>query len=118
MQTGTYRIVLAERRGRCIFQLADRRCEIYVSRPLSCRIFPFDLKDGKVILNRDAIGVCKGLSSEGHPIDEDYVALLDSQWSQEVNRFTERIREWNSLFDRGKVDGTLQVLLSYLFPLM
>lgn len=115
MQTGTYRIVLAERRGRCIFQLADRRCEIYESRPLPCRIFPFDMKGERVILNDDAIGVCKGFSSKGHPIDEDYIALLESQWSLEVNRFTERIREWNNLFDQGKVDGTWQALLSYFF---
>jgi len=116
MQTGTYRIILVERGGRCIFQLDDRRCGIYESRPLPCRIFPFDIKDGKVVLNRDAIGVCKGLSSKGHPIDEDNISLLKGQLSLEVGQFIERIQEWNSLLDRGEVDGTLQGLLSYLFP--
>jgi len=116
MKDGIYRIVLAETRGRCIFQLADRRCEIYESRPLPCRLFPFDFKDGDVVLNDDAIGVCKGLSSKGQPIDEGRIVSLENQWSLEVNQFTEKIKGWNSLFDQGKVDGTRQALLSYLFP--
>jgi Fe-S-cluster containining protein len=115
MRDGTYRIILAETRGRCIFQLPDRRCAIYVSRPLPCRLFPFDLREGGVVVNEDARGVCGGLSSKGRPVDEGMILSLECQWSQEVNQFAGRIREWNGLFDQGKVDGTRKALLSYLF---
>jgi Fe-S-cluster containining protein len=114
MNGGEHLLILAERMGRCAFQLPDKRCEIYEARPLACRLFPFDVKDGKVVINDEAIGVCKGLSAGGRPNDEKEITSVENQWSHENARFAERVKEWNRLADQGKVNDDWQSLLSYL----
>lgn len=42
LRQGKRVMVLRHQRGRCRYLGADNRCTIYESRPLGCRIFPFD----------------------------------------------------------------------------
>jgi Fe-S-cluster containining protein len=42
LRQGKRVMVLRHQRGRCRYLGADDRCTIYASRPLGCRIFPFD----------------------------------------------------------------------------
>ena len=50
LRQGKRVMVLRHTRGGCYFLGKDNRCTIYKSRPLGCRVFPFDgtfFKDGK-----------------------------------------------------------------------
>lgn len=51
LRQGRRVMTLRHGRGGCIFLGNDQRCTVYESRPLGCRVFPFDSqfsKDGKL----------------------------------------------------------------------
>lgn len=43
-----------DRLERCVFLNKDYSCRIYQSRPLVCKIYPFEQRQGKTVMKKDA----------------------------------------------------------------
>jgi Fe-S-cluster containining protein len=107
LRQGKRVMVLRHTRWGCYFLGKDNRCTIYKSRPLGCRIFPFDgtfKKDGKLRhLKLIQAADCK------YELDgkNDVKALheLDTQHEKAGDDWEGRIADWNKAQKARKRDG-------------
>ena len=120
LRDGKRVMIMRQGKGGCHFLGADDRCTIYKSRPLGCRVFPFDGtfgKDGKLRrLKLIQAADCQyELDGENDPD-----AMRDMQQRHEgVNaKYQARIAEWNAEQARrmrqGKSAQTARDFLSFL----
>ena len=107
LRQGKRVMVMRQGRGGCHFLGADDRCTIYASRPLGCRIFPFDPtfgKDGKLrrlqlIQATDCQYELDGAN------DVDAMRELHQRHESTTARYQARILEWNQEQNRRKRQG-------------
>jgi Fe-S-cluster containining protein len=100
-------MVMRQGRGGCHFLGADDRCTIYASRPLGCRIFPFDPTFGKdrklrrlqLIQATDCQYELDGTN------DADAMRELHQRHESTTARYQERIVLWNREQNRRKRQG-------------
>jgi Fe-S-cluster containining protein len=113
-------MVMRQNAHGCHYLGKDDRCTIYASRPLGCRIFPFDptyAKDGKLrrlklIQATDCLYELDGKNEPGA------VHELHTRHDDATARYHERIAEWNREQARRKRQGkrvqTARDFLSFL----
>jgi Fe-S-cluster containining protein len=97
LRQGKRVMVMRQGRGGCHFLGKDDRCTIYGSRPLGCRIFPFDptyseqgkLRRLKLIQATDCLYELDGSN------DPNVVRELHERHDGATTRYQERIAEWN-----------------------
>ncbi|HVY26760.1 MAG TPA: YkgJ family cysteine cluster protein [Polyangiaceae bacterium] len=120
LRPGKRVMVMRQGRGGCHFLGADDRCTIYGSRPLGCRIFPFDpsyTKQGK--LRRLKLIQATDCQYELDGANEpDAVQDLHTRHEGATQRYQERIAEWNKEQTRrarqGRAVQTATDFLSFL----
>jgi len=120
LRPGKRVMVMRQGRGGCHFLGADDRCTIYGSRPLGCRIFPFDpsytkqgkLRRLKLIQATDCQYELDGAN------DPDAVQDLHARHEGATQRYQERIAAWNKEQARrvrqGRAVQTATDFLSFL----
>jgi Fe-S-cluster containining protein len=97
LRQGKRVMVLRHQRGRCRYLGADERCTIYSSRPLGCRVFPFDPEfsaRGKLRRLRLVQAVECPYRLDGHNRITDLRAL-NTQYEAQQAAFHARVAEWN-----------------------
>lgn len=71
-----YEMRKTRKEGKCIF-LEDNRCDIYLSRPLICRFYPFELR---LTSNRRQefryTEECPGIGRDGQPLEKGFFESL------------------------------------------
>jgi Fe-S-cluster containining protein len=121
LRQGKRVMVLRHGRNGCHYLGSDNRCTIYSSRPLGCRIFPFDptfrKRDGKLRhLKLIQATDCKYELDGNNDVDE--MRALHERYEAQAQRFYDRIAEWNkqqaAAKRRGKSAGTARRFLEFL----
>lgn len=121
LRQGKRVMVLRHERGKCRYLGDDDRCTIYTSRPLGCRIFPFDATfDKKGELRR--LKIVQATEECPYELDgkNDPTAIFELQNAYEAahRRFNEKIADWNRLQRRrlraGKAAETARRFLQYV----
>jgi Fe-S-cluster containining protein len=97
LRQGKRVMVLKHERGGCRYLGDDDRCTIYASRPLGCRIFPFDPtfgKDGKLRRLKliDAAECHYELDGKN---DVDSMRELHALHEAETHAYQDRVAAWN-----------------------
>lgn len=97
LRQGKRVMVMRQGRGGCHFLGKDQRCTIYGSRPLGCRIFPFDpTYDDRGKLRRlKLIQATECLYELNGSNDPSAVRDLHERHDGATRRYHERIAEWN-----------------------
>jgi Fe-S-cluster containining protein len=120
LRQGKRVMVMRQGRGGCHFLGADDRCTIYGSRPLGCRIFPFDpsytkqgkLRRLKLIQATDCQYELDGQNDPGA------MQQLHERHEATTLHYQARIAEWNQEQARRKRQGraaqTAREFLSFL----
>jgi Fe-S-cluster containining protein len=107
LRQGKRVMVLRHERGGCRYLGKDNRCSIYESRPLGCRIYPFDpgfKKDGKLKHLKIVKATECPYELDGKN-DVDDLRELDTQYQAAHKAFNEKIAEWNRVQARRKRGG-------------
>ena len=120
LRNGKRVMVLRHTRGGCYFLGKDNRCTIYKSRPLGCRIFPFDgtfSKDGKLRrLKLIQAADCKYELDGKNDVDELY--KLDTRHEEAGHDWHDRIADWNKAQTarkrQGKAAGTAREFFTFM----
>ena len=87
---------LRQRCGKCIFLSDKKRCDVYMSRPITCRTFPyvidFDDFDNTIFTLNDIV-TCKSTKAPDSTLQEilDYTLTED----EEDEAYFKKIRDWN-----------------------
>jgi len=107
LRQGKRVMVLAHERGACRYLGSDNRCGIYESRPLGCRIYPFDptfTKKGKLkhLTIVEATECPYELDGSNDP---DEIKDLHGRYAQAHEDFNEKIAEWNRAQAKKKRAG-------------
>jgi Fe-S-cluster containining protein len=97
LRPGKHVMVMRQGRGGCYFLGKDDRCTIYGSRPLGCRVFPFDpgydkrgtLRRLKLIQATDCLYELDGKN------DPDAMRELQQRHEGATARYHQRVAEWN-----------------------
>lgn len=120
LKPGKRVMVMRQGRGGCHFLGKDDRCTIYASRPLGCRIFPFDPtynKQGK-LTRLKLIQATDCLYELDGKNDPDAVQQLHQRHDGATTRYHDRVAEWNQEQSRrtrqGKAAQTAREFLSFL----
>jgi Fe-S-cluster containining protein len=120
LRQGKRVMIMRQGKGGCHYLGKDDRCTIYGSRPLGCRIFPFDpsyTKDGKLrrlklIQATDCQYELDGANDPGA------VQQMHTRHEGATARYQARIAEWNAEQARRKRQGkstqTARDFLSFL----
>lgn len=120
LRQGKRVMVMRQGRGGCHFLGKDDRCTIYGSRPLGCRIFPFDptyteqgkLRRLKLIQATDCLYELDGNN------DWSQIRELHERHDAATTRYHERIAEWNRAqagrVRQGKRAQTARDFLTFL----
>ncbi len=120
LRPGKRVMVMRQGAGGCHFLGKDDRCTIYGSRPLGCRIFPFDptfskqgkLRRLKLIPATDCLYELDGKN------DPDQIRELHQRHEGATAAYQVRIAEWNKAQSRrvrqGKSAQSAQDFLSFL----
>lgn len=98
LRQGKRVMVLRHQNGKCRYLGDDNRCGIYTSRPLGCRVFPFDPTfDKKGKLRRLRLIQATERCPYERDGKNDPEALYDLHVSYEGahRRFNEKVAEWN-----------------------
>lgn len=120
LRQGKRVMVLRHYRGACYYLGKDNRCTIYTSRPLGCRIFPFDPtfgKDGKLkrlkliqaadckyeLDGKNDIGELRDLNERTDAQHDDWHATI-ADWNREQQK---RKR-------KGQAPGTVRQFFDFL----
>jgi len=121
LRQGKRVMVLRHQRGRCRYLGADDRCSIYRSRPLGCRVFPFDpdfSARGALIrlrLNEEATE-CPYELDGSNRVDE--LRRLNQAYEAANAEHYEFVAAWNRLqrarTRKGKAAGTGAEFLAFL----
>jgi Fe-S-cluster containining protein len=120
LRQGKRVMVLRHTRGGCHYLGKDNRCTIYTSRPLGCRIFPFDPtfgKDGKLRhLKLIQAADCKYELDGKNDVRE--MRKLDGQVEEAHDDWHASIADWNSEQKKrkrgGKAAGTVRQFFEFL----
>jgi Fe-S-cluster containining protein len=120
LRQGKRVMVLGHRGGGCQYLGADNRCSIYESRPLGCRIYPFDptfSKNGN--LRRLAIVQATECPYELDATNEVHsMRDLHERYVKAHSELNLKIAEWNRSQARrkrsGKEAGTAREFLGFL----
>jgi Fe-S-cluster containining protein len=120
LRQGKRVMTLAHERGGCRYLGADNRCGIYTSRPLGCRIYPFDpsfSKKGK--LRRLAIvqaTECPYTLDGTNDVNE--IRVLHESYLRAHADFHGKIAEWNRAQTKrkraGKAAGSAREFFDFL----
>lgn len=97
LREGRRVMVMRQRSSGCHFLGKDDRCTIYGSRPLGCRIFPFDpsySKQGKLVRLQLIQATDCQYELDGDN-DADRVRELHGQHDGATGRYHERVALWN-----------------------
>lgn len=120
LRQGKRVMVMRQGRGGCHFLGKDDRCTIYSSRPLGCRIFPFDPSFSKqdklrrltLIQATDCLYELDGKN------DPNQIRELHTRHEGATRAYHERIADWNNTQTRrvrqGKRVQTATDFLSFL----
>ena len=120
LRQGKRVMIMRQGKGGCHYLGADDRCTIYASRPLGCRIFPFDpsyTKDGKLRRLKliQATDCQYELDGDNEP---GAVQQMHTRHETATARYQARIVEWNQEQARRKRQGksvqTARDFLSFL----
>jgi Fe-S-cluster containining protein len=120
LRQGKRVMIMRQGGGGCHFLGADDRCTIYASRPLGCRVFPFDpsfSKDGKLRRLKliDATDCQYELDGKNDP---DVIHDLQQRHDAATARYQARIVEWNReqarRARRGAAAQTAREFLTFL----
>lgn len=120
LRQGKRVMIMRQGKGGCHYLGADDRCSIYASRPLGCRIFPFDpsyTKDGKLRRLKliQATDCQYELDGDNEP---GSVQQMHKRHETATLRYQARIVEWNQEQARRKRQGkslqTAREFLSFL----
>lgn len=120
LRQGKRVMVLRHENGGCRYLGKDNRCTIYTSRPLGCRVYPFDpdfTKNGK--LRRLQIVKATECPHEmDGENDPETLRELDGKYQQAHWDFNDKVAEWNraqQLRKRaGKAARTAREFLAFL----
>jgi len=97
LRQGKRVMVLRQANGRCRYLGRDDRCSIYSSRPLGCRIYPFDpefTSKGKVRrLTLVRATECPYELDGDHSVRD--LRALHERYSDAHDAYNERVAEWN-----------------------
>ncbi|MEM3030866.1 MAG: YkgJ family cysteine cluster protein [Candidatus Micrarchaeia archaeon] len=91
---------------RCIFLTRERACAAYGDRPMTCRAYPFELKNGRLAIKEGV--VCTGTYALDADFEKAVFALLRQQ-AAELEEFKAFASAWNA---RG--GGGFEELLAVL----
>ena len=120
LRQGKRVMVLRHENGGCRYLGDDNRCTIYTSRPLGCRVYPFDpdfkrdgtLKRLKIVEATECPYELDGKN------DVDTIRALDERYQEAHRKYNERVAEWNKEQTRRKRRGesaqTAKDFLAYL----
>jgi Fe-S-cluster containining protein len=108
LKQGKRVMTLRHERGGCRYLDEEDRCSIYTSRPVGCRIFPFDptfgKKDGKLRrLTLIQAADCKYELDGKNSVPE--IKKLSEQHEETTHAYQDRIAEWNSVQTKRKRSG-------------
>jgi Fe-S-cluster containining protein len=117
-------MVLRHEYGGCRYLGDDNRCSIYSSRPLGCRIYPFDPeyfkrgpRAGK-LRRLKLIHACEcphELDGQNDPVR---LHALHVRYESMLRAYHEKVAEWNRLQERrkrrGLAPGTAREYLAWL----
>jgi Fe-S-cluster containining protein len=120
LRQGKRVMVLRHENGGCRYLGGDNRCTIYTSRPLGCRVYPFDpdfTKDG----NLKRLKIVKATECP-HEMDGENDAEtlreLDGKYQQAHWDYNDKVAEWNreqqSRKRAGKAARTASEFLAFL----
>jgi Fe-S-cluster containining protein len=120
LRQGKRVMVLRHYQGGCYYLGKDNRCTIYTSRPLGCRIFPFDAtfaKDGKIRhLKLIQAADCKYELDGKNDVDE--IRELDRRTEDANDVWHDQIAEWNREQQKrkrsGRAAGTAREFFDFL----
>lgn len=120
LRQGKRVMTLAHERGGCRYLGADNRCRIYTSRPLGCRIYPFDpTYSKKGNLRRLAIVQATECpyTLDGTN-DANEIRALHESYLSAHSEFNGKIAEWNQAQAQrkraGKSAGTASEFFRFL----
>lgn len=107
LRQGKRVMVMRQGRGGCHYLGADERCTIYASRPLGCRIFPFDptyTKQGKLRRLKliQATDCQYELDGNNEP---KAIQDLHGRHEATTRAYQERVATWNSEQARRRRQG-------------
>lgn len=120
LRQGKRVMVMRQGRGGCHFLGADDRCTIYASRPLGCRVFPFDptfSKQGKLrrLQLIQATDCQYELDGSNDPVA---IRELQARHDAATQRYQQRIATWNkqqvSRKRQGRAVQTVKDFLGFL----
>jgi Fe-S-cluster containining protein len=121
LRQGKRVMVLRHERGGCRYLGEDNRCTIYSSRPLGCRVFPFDpdfSKNGTLRRLRivTATEECPFELDGNNDVDE--IRDLDERYRDAHAHYNSRVAEWNREQRKrrraGKAAQTASEFLTFL----
>ena len=102
--------------GKCVF-LEDNACQIYESRPLICRSFPYTFQTrGDQIFwgyTTKAKEYCPAIQKETE-VDKESLETLASNILEESKEFEQLIGIWNYLARNNLIDPTPELLLQFI----
>lgn len=120
LRQGKRVMVMRQGAGGCHFLGKDDRCTIYGSRPLGCRIFPFDptySKQGKLVRLK-LIQATECLYELDGDNDADAMQRLHGKHNGATSRYHARVAIWNQEQSRrvrhGRVAQSAREFLSFL----
>jgi Fe-S-cluster containining protein len=107
LRQGKRVMVLRQENGACRYLGDDNRCRIYASRPLGCRIYPFDptfdargkLKRLKIVRATECPNALDG------DADPEALKNLDDRYQQAHHDYNDKIAEWNAAQAKRKRSG-------------
>jgi Fe-S-cluster containining protein len=108
LRQGKRVMVLRHERGGCRYLGADNRCTIYTSRPLGCRVFPFDpefSKKGKI----RRLAIVKATEECPYELDgrNDVAEIrdLDQRYRDAHTDYNTKVATWNREQQKRKRAG-------------
>jgi Fe-S-cluster containining protein len=113
-------MVLRHRRGGCQFLGKDNRCNIYDSRPLGCRIFPFDpeFNRNRKLVRLRLIEATECLYEKDGSNGVPALYNLHKRTEAELGQYQSKVMEWNREQSRrirsGRAAKTTTEYLEYL----
>jgi Fe-S-cluster containining protein len=107
LRQGKRVMVLRQENGRCRYLGSDDRCRIYSSRPLGCRIYPFDPTfDAKGKLKRlKIVRATECPNTYDGDTDPEDLKDLDDRYQGAHHDFNDKVAEWNAAQAKRKRGG-------------
>jgi len=80
--------------GYCIFN-KNGLCTIHDFKPLICKIYPFDLDNGKIIQRK------KSLCQKKWGYNQEYISDVIEEYWQDVKEYERKVLKWNKSHGRS-----------------